>query len=377
MKYEAIVIGAGVMGTATAYALLMQGVKSVLLLEQFKIGHDRASSTDWTKAIRYEYAEQELYSHMVGRSIELWRHLGRNTGTDLYVECGVVCWGRGVDSFARRSYLVIREMGIPIRELDSTELRGLFPQFDGSNIAYATYNPQGGFLRASSCVEAFASEVKRLGGEIRENAPVTAIEEGGGGVTVTLENGDRLEAERVAITAGAWEASFLPKLGLRVPLTANKQQVVYIAGLGEDFAPGRFPVFLNLDHDYYGFPLDANGLFKASVHLPGPVIDPDVPQMPDPDFTDDILGFLRDYIPRAARGSVVLNRTCMYDMTPDEDFIIDKLPGSERVVVAGGFSGHGFKFGPVIGRLVASLITGDEPEFTLEPFRVSRFEGIF
>src|SRR5439155_14666315 len=143
---------------------------------------------------------------------------------------------------------------------------------------------------------------------------------------------------------------------LQLPLTANKQQVVYVEGLGDEFSPARFPVFLNLDHGFYGFPLDSLGRFKASIHKPGPLIDPNVPQTPDQAFTDYIVFLLRTYIPRAAQGQVTLARNCMYAMTPDEDFIIDHFPGYRNVVLAAGFSGHGFKFAPLIGRLLASLL---------------------
>jgi glycine/D-amino acid oxidase-like deaminating enzyme len=122
-------------------------------------------------------------------------------------------------------------------------------------------------------------------------------------LTLRLANGDRLTASKVLLTPGAWGATLLPQLGLDLPLTANKQQVVYIGDLSQEFAPGRFPVFLNLDHDFYGFPLDANGLLKASIHYPGPLIDPEEVQSPDPEFEEHVHSLLRTYIPRC-RGRV-------------------------------------------------------------------------
>src|SRR4051812_23286397 len=130
MIYDAIVVGGGVMGMASAYALLQRGLRRVLVLERDSVGNDRAASSDATKAIRYEYAEYEIYSLMVGRSITLWRELEEATGTDLYVNCGVVCWGRGEWSFAERSYATLKPLGIPIKELQPEELRRLYPQFN-------------------------------------------------------------------------------------------------------------------------------------------------------------------------------------------------------------------------------------------------------
>ena len=110
------------MGTAAAYSLLKRGLKHVLILEKHTIGHDRAASTDQTKAIRYEYAEFGLYSRMVGRSIPLWRELEAATGADLYINCGVACWGRGEKTFAERSYTTLKPMGVPIKNNASRAL---------------------------------------------------------------------------------------------------------------------------------------------------------------------------------------------------------------------------------------------------------------
>ncbi len=373
--YDAVVVGGGSMGMASAYALLQHGMRRVLALEKDTVGNDRAASSDTTKAIRYEYAEQEMYSLMVGRSIELWRELETVTRTSLYVNCGVVCWGLGGRSFAKRSYATLKPLGFPIRELEPQELTTLYPQFSPADMSYATYNPEGGFLRASSCVTAFASEVRRLGGEIREGATVLGLEETGDRVRVRLEGGEQIEASRAVLAVGAWGATFFPRLGLQLPLTANKQQVVYVEGLSDEFSPSNFPVFLNLDHGFYGFPLDNLGRFKASIHKPGPLIDPNVPQLPDEESTDHIVALLRTYIPEAAKGRVTLARTCMYAMTPDEDFIIDRVPGCQNIVLAAGFSGHGFKFAPLIGKLLASLSLDEAPEFALEPFSLARFQG--
>lgn len=373
MIYDAVIVGGGAMGMASAYALLERGLRYVLVLERESVGNDRAASSDTTKAIRYEYAEQVIYSHMVGRSIALWRDLEAATGAELYVNCGVVCWGRGDRSFAERSYATLKPLGLPIMEQSPEELSRLYPQFSLADMSYATYNSEGGFLRALACVSAFALEVRRLGGEIREASPVVGLDEAGDKVRLRLESGEVVEARRVVLAVGAWGATFFPRIGLQLPLMAHKQQVVYVEGLPDEFSPAKFPVFLDLDHGFYGFPLDSLGRFKASIHQPGPLINPDVLQSPDEEFTDHIVSLLQTYIPRAADGQVTLARNCMYAMTPDEDFVIDHLPGYKNVAIAAGFSGHGFKFAPLIGRLLGALMLGDEPEFSLETFSLARF----
>ena len=372
MRYEVAVAGGGVMGLSAAYGLLKRGVSGVVVLEKHSVGHDRAASTDATKAIRYEYGDNELYARMVGRSIAMWRGLEEETGADLYVNCGVVCWGRGDAPYTRASYKTLSRLGKPIREVGVEELCREYPQFAPADISYATINPEGGFLRASNCVEALARRVRELGGVIREGAGVTGLTSDGEGVVLDVGDGEQVRAGRVVLAAGAWSATLLPGLGLALPLTANKQQVVYFSGLGPEFAPGRFPVFLNLDHDFYGFPLDHNGLLKASLHEPGPLMDPDAPQPPDAEFEAAIVSLLERYIPAAARGKLVLSRVCMYAMTPDEDFYIDRMPGHPNVVLGAGFSGHGFKFGILIGDLLAALSLGQEPQFPLTAFSLHR-----
>jgi N-methyl-L-tryptophan oxidase len=375
MTYDAVVVGGGVMGLATAYSLLRRGMRRVVVLERETVGHDRAASTDNTKAIRYEYAEGEQYSLMVGRAIELWRELEARTGADLYVNSGVLCWGRDEARYARRSFKTLSRLGLPIREVSLEEMCRLYPEFSQADITYATVNTEGGFLRASRCVSAFATLIREMGGEIREGCRVTGLAPRGQTVDVEVSGGEVIAASRVVLAAGAWGASLLPSMGITLPLTAHKQQVMYISGLPDSFSAGSFPVFLNLDNDFYGFPLDEAGLLKVSVHYPGPLVDPDVPELPDPGYDDLLRSLVQTYIPRAAEGKVHLSRVCMYAMTPDEDFILDRLPGYENVFVAAGFSGHGFKFGPVIGDMMAALVLGEVAEFSLEPFALSRFEA--
>ncbi len=372
-QYDVAIAGGGAMGLATAYALLKRGKSRVVVLERYEPGHDRAASTDNTKAIRYEYGDSEMYALMVARSLELWRELEAASGADLYVNSGVVCWGRNGNSHAQQSYRTLTRLGIPIREVSPAELCRLYPQFSPADMTYATVNPEGGFLRASDCVAAFASQVVKLGGEIRSHSHVVGIEPSGEQVIVRLADGEAITASQVVLAVGPWAANLLPQLGLRLPLTANKQQVVYIEGLSDEYGPGRFPVFLNLDHEFYGFPLDGAGLLKASIHFPGPVIDPDALSSPDDSFTEHIKSLLGKYIPGAARGRVRLSRTCMYAMTPDEDFILDRLPGWNNVVVGAGFSGHGFKFAPLIGEMLAAMSVEGRESPLVSSFSAARF----
>ena len=378
VAHDIVIAGGGVMGLYTAYTLLRRGVRRLAVLERYTVGHDRAASVDTSRAVRYEYAANETYSRMVARVIPMWRELEALAGTDLYVPCGVACWGRAGDMHARQSFRTLTGMGIPIRQIGPADLVKMFPQFAVADIYYATYNPEGGFLRADECVQVLAKAVRDLGGEIIEGCQVVGVDESHGSVSVSDATGHEHKARKVVLAPGAWAARLLPKLGLAIPLTANRQQVLYIAGLGPEYEPGSFPVFLNLDHDFYGFPLDRNRMLKASIHRAGPVIDPDSAPAPDAGFDQAVLRLMRSYIPMAAaQGRLSHSRMCMYEMTPDEDFILDRLPGYENVVIAAGFSGHGFKFAPIIGEMVADMLTDREPEFPLSQFAISRFKRVW
>jgi glycine/D-amino acid oxidase-like deaminating enzyme len=170
---------------------------------------------------------------------------------------------------------------------------------------------------------------------------------------------------------GPWIADVLPDV--YVPMRVTRQQVCYFTGLDEEtFGVGRFPIFLS-GMNQYGFPMHGPGWLKVGLHDFGATVNPDQGYEPDMDEVEAVLAFLRAFIPGAAEAELAGVDRCMYDITTDEDFILDYHPGGRGVVIASGFSGHGFKFGVLIGRLLCALALDTEPEFPLERFRLSRF----
>lgn len=367
---SAIVVGGGVMGLAVASALAGRGVR-VTLLERHTVGHGWASSHGLTRAIRHEYGPNAIYTQMVARSLTLWDELARETGRTLYAETGVLTLGQEADGQTLAGYEVMRDEGLPVELLTREECARRFPQFRPGGYSAITWNPRGGMLYASECLAALRERLAARGGTLREGAKVTRVEQVGANARVTLEGGATLTADRVAVTAGPWVNDVLPDLV--APVRATRQQVLYFAGADQArFSVGAFPVFL-AEMECYGFPLHGPGLLKIASHLTGAAVDPDAGYEPD----EAEIAFVRDFIGRvipAADGlELALVDRCMYDMTPDEDFILDRLPESERVVVGSGFSGHGFKFGVLIGELLAAVALGEEPMFPLDRFRLDRF----
>jgi len=365
-----MIIGAGVVGLSTGCALAAQGC-DVTVIERFALAHSWSSSRGPSKAIRHEYGTNRQYIEMVARSLVLWNELGRETGRTLYTQAGVLTLGNtGDDTLAGLD--AMRSLGLPARQITGEECRARFPQFVVDDYDAITYNESGGILAASECMHALANRFRSLGGSLRINTQVGALDVGASQPVVRLADGTAIAADRLVVAAGPWVNEFVPEIGL--PVRATRQQVCYVAGLpASDFGVGQFPVFL-AGGRFYGFPIHTEtGWFKVASHTFGTEVAPSDGYEVDDAEVNDCIAFLRRVIPQAASGPIAGVDRCMYDVTPDQDFIIDRHPANPNVILATGFSGHGFKFGILTGCLVASLVTGDEPEFPLDRFSLSRF----
>lgn len=358
------------MGLSAASALAGRGAR-VTLLERHTVGHEWASSHGLSRAIRHEYGPNAIYTRMVARSLVLWDELARETGRDLYSETGVLTLGQAHDGETLAGYEVMREQGLPVERLSQLECAERFPQFNPDGYSAITWNPRGGMLAASECLLALRDRLAARGGTLREGARVIAVEQTATGARVTLEGGETLTADRVVVTAGPWVKSVLPDLP--APVRPTRQQITYFAGADPTlFAVGAFPVFL-AEMECYGFPLHGPGWLKIASHVTGATVDPDAGYEADQQEIEYVRAFMRKVIREAAALKVAFVDHCMYDMTPDEDFILDRLPDSDRIVLGSGFSGHGFKFGPLIGEVLAALALDADPPIPLDRFRLARF----
>lgn len=374
-----IVVGGGVMGLATACALAGRGAR-VTLLERHTVGHEWASSHGLTRAIRHEYGANRIYTQMVARSLTLWDELARETGRALYTETGVLTLGQEGDGQTVEGYEVMRSEGLPVERLSPVECLTRFPAFNPIEYRAIIWNPTGGMLYASECLLALRDRLAARGGTLREGARVTRVEQSGASARVTLEGGETLTADHVIVTPGPWIHDVLPDSGLRwgfsAPVRPTRQQITYFTGADPAlFGIGPFPVFLAELQTYgcYGFPIHGPGWLKVASHVYGATADPNAGYEPDQDEIAYVRDFMRQVLPKAADLEVAFVDCCMYDLTPDEDFILDRLPGAERITVGSGFSGHGFKFGVLIGELLAAVALGEEPAFPLDRFRLARF----
>ncbi|NWZ81890.1 SOX oxidase, partial [Poecile atricapillus] len=376
--YDVIVIGAGIQGSFTAYHLA-QRHKDTLLLEQFLLPHSRGSSHGQSRIIRRAYPQQ-YYSRMMPESFRLWQRLEAETGTTLYRQTGLVLLGPAGDpelEACRRS-LGVDEI------LDAAALAQRFPGFQLKAGQVAVLDSTAGVLFADRALRAVQEVFRQHGGTLRDGEKVLHIKPGAM-VTVTTTAGV-YQAPRLIITAGAWTGAFVEQLGLRLPLQPLRIDVCY----WREKQPGSTslcdvsPCFLTLGlsqapHGIYGLPsIEYPGLMKVCHHHGSPT-DPEKRDQasssaPRPDIAI-LSSFISSYLPRLETQPAVME-TCLYTNSPDEDFILDRHPKFSNIVIGAGFSGHGFKLAPVVGKLLCELSLGEEPSYDMAHFAITRFPGV-
>jgi monomeric sarcosine oxidase len=366
------VIGLGATGTAAA-RFLAEGGHRVTGFEQFRLDHDRGSSYGGSRIIRKVYPDA-LYASLMEAAYPLWEALERQSGDALFLRCGGFFFGPEGHPEMTAAEAALSEVGVPYERLSAAEARDRFPAFRLRGDEYGILEPQSGLLRASRCVRANARGARAAGAELREGVRIEALDPHAAGVRVRAE-GEWHVFDRLVVTAGPWMRELLAPF-VSLPLTVTRQQYAHFAVLGERswFAPERFPVWIDMARSFYGFPEhdDAPGA-KVALHVAGVPHDPDNPDREPSEADNDVLrDYTRERLPELS-AAVTFAKVCLYTMTPDEDFIIDRLPGDPRVVFVSGCSGHGFKFTVLLGQLAARLAVVQEPGCDLGRFSLRRF----
>jgi monomeric sarcosine oxidase len=369
-----VIVGAGIVGLSTAYSLLTQGIRNVTILEQEVVDHTRSSSHGFSRLLRFEYGPDAFYSNMVKLSLKRWKKLERVAGHTLYTPTGLLMLGNDDDSITQSSLHIARGMGLPVEQLSKGACRLRFPQFNTQRYNLSIYNKEAGILHASTCLQTLRDLILDLGGEIYESCRVTRITNDSPlrPILLHLSSGHEIVAGRVVLATGSWIHRLLAHLHLPVRMT--RQYLLYFSGLPvSTYGTGAFPSFIA--GDIYGFPihLGCNGWVKATSHAFGTPTDPDHVTPQDDLAIATISTQIRELLPGLNHAQIARVDSCMYDVTPDEDFILDRLPSDPRVIFATGLSGHGFKFGLLLGEILSSLVLHTEPPVPLDSFRLSRF----
>jgi sarcosine oxidase len=366
--YDVAVVGLGAMGGHTALELATRG-RRVLGIDRHRPPHTLGSTHGRTRIIREAYFEEPLYVPIVQRAYDLWRRLEERSGARLLTVTGGLMLGASDSEVVVGARASAVEHGLPYEELSARQVRERFPAYAVPDEHEAILEPRAGFLEPEAAVEATLALAAAAGAELRFDEPVRELE----GNALRTARGTYV-ADRVVVAAGPWLPELVP--GLAALFTAARQPLLWLDPQEPAlFTPERFPVFVwewKPGWAFYGFP-DVGDGFKVAVHHHGEATTPDaVDRRLRPDDEEAIRELVRRFFP-AGDGELREFAVCLYTNTPDEHFVIDRLPDDERVLVASPCSGHGFKFAPAVGEILADLATGESPRFDLAPFALRRF----
>ena len=377
--FDAIVVGAGGVGSAAAYYLAKAGQR-VLLLEQFEINHRKGSSYGHSRVIRYTY-DSPIYVELMRAAYPLWFSLQAEAQEQLYVKTGGLDFGSpDIDTF-QALQVSMDAANLDYEYLSRGEIYKRYPQFALKEGMAGLFHADSGLLRASRCVLAHLRLAQERGAIVMDQTPVLKVIPRENGVEVQTAK-ERFTSDRIILTAGSWAKGLLAEQGIDLPLKIMPCQLgFYQTNQPTAFEPGTFPVFFaHMNGPYgempYGIPHeDPNIGIKVTTFYGWDTVNTpeEVDYTPSEQWTKNIRDFAREYIPGAA-GPLVSTRRCLYTLTPDKDFIVDRHPRYPQVVIGAGFSGHGFKFTTLMGKMLADIaVEGSTPHDT-SLFKVSRFQ---
>jgi sarcosine oxidase len=375
--FDVVVCGLGVMGSAALHHLARRG-KRVLGLERHAPGHDRGSSHGHTRIIRLGYFEHPSYVPLLRRAYALWRELEDASGRQLLHLTGIAEIGPPAGILVRGTLEAARLHGLRHDVLTAAELMRRFPVFRLSPEHVAVVQPDGGVLDVEPSIAAQIALATAAGAEIRSGDTVRAIEPRAGRVRIISDHGV-VEAGTAIVAAGAWMPALLPELA--PTLRATREVVGWFEAADADlFSAGRCPVFIIESRHgmHYGIPPRGGAGIGATIkvakhHHRNETVDPDACDRTVSAQDEALIrAAVADHLP-AANGPLKAAETCLYTMTPDGHFLIDRLPGAPNIIAASPCSGHGFKFAPVIGEILADLATTGTTAHDIARFSLGRF----
>jgi N-methyl-L-tryptophan oxidase len=375
MHYDVIVIGAGSMGMAAGYFLSKSG-KRTLLIDSHNPPHDKGSHHGDTRIIRHAYGEGEEYAPLALKAQELWNDLEKLTGKRLFLPTGVLNVGHETSDFIQNIISSSKAYSLPLEVLDSNEANKRWPGINLPDNYIGCFEPTSGVLKCMECIESYRELAEQHGATILTNSKVKELSVNDKKITIKTED-ETFYADALVVSAGAGSGSLLSMLDLNLPLNPVRKTFAWFDVYEDLHNYKEFPAFTveTSQGQYYGFPsIDGSGL-KVGRNDGGEPINPHEPIRGFDELEEDAtdLGeFIHHYMPSTQQ--LKYGKSCMYTLTPDEDFIIDLHPDYSNVAIASGFSGHGFKFSSVVGKILSELIISGETEQNITPFSINRFK---
>ena len=371
--YDAIVVGLGGIGSAAAYRLAVAGGgRRILGLEQFELGHDRGASSDVSRITRLSYHRRE-YVELAIEAQAAWREVERASGETILTMTGGIDLAppgaaESIDDYAN----AMAAAGVAFEWLDDVAVTRRWSQWRLEPGTRAIFQADAGIADPDRGNAAHQRLAREAGATLLEHARVSRIDDvGGGELAVELEDGGRFATGAIVLATDAWTNDLLEPLGAQVPLSVTREQVTWFEPKDPAaFEPGRFPIWIWLDlPSFYGFP---------TYRGPGPKVGEDVGGrettaasrtfLTDPDCLARVQRFLAARMPGAI-GKPVATKTCLYTLTPDRDFVLDRLPGHPGVIVALG-AAHAYKFAALFGTILADMALDPDRHATAPELRL-------
>jgi sarcosine oxidase len=366
------VVGLGAIGSAAAYWCAQRGA-SVVGLDRFELGHERGASHDHSRIIRYSY-HTDWYVDLARQAYDAWEAVERDTGERLVVRTG------GLDLFPPGAAINDTDYRIAMdahdvryEVLSGRDVRERWPVFAVADDVTAVHQCDAGIVAAARATATLQAGARTAGAELRDRTPVHAIEPDDDGVAIVTDDGVT-RARSVVVACDAWTNQLLRPLGVELPITVLREQLTYFAARNlAPFAPERFPVWIWMDDpSFYGFPEFGAPGVKVAQDCGGAEVDPDTRGFdPDAAMLDRLTAFTRQLFAPGTLGAPQLTKTCLYTLTPDRDFVVDRLPDAPQVSVALG-AAHGFKFAAWFGRTLADLALDGGSAAPIAPFAIDR-----
>ncbi len=372
--YDLVVLGLGGMGSATVAQASLRG-RRVLGIEQFARSHELGASCGRSRIIRKAYFEDPAYVPLLVRAYELWRELEARTGTTLLDLIGVLMIGNERSGVLQGVRATARAYDLPLDEFDAHELVRRFSGTNPRADERGLFERDAGVVFPEAAIAAHLALAETHGAELRFGTAVAAYESTADAIVVHMADGTSARAARLAICAGPWLGEVACEVHVALRVQRNVQ--VWFRPSTPAYGRDRFPAFFVDRPEWpaplYGFPDYGDGV-KAALHAYG---ETTVPAQLDrtirPTDIEPVKTALDDWLPGAA-AEFVRGKACMYTLTPDEHFIIDRHPSDERIVIAGGFSGHGYKFCSVVGEIITDLALDGGTRHPIDFLSIDRFK---
>ncbi|MBT1712382.1 N-methyl-L-tryptophan oxidase [Fulvivirgaceae bacterium PWU5] len=371
-EYDVLVVGLGATGSQALYQIAKAGQR-VLGIDRFTPPHIYGSSHGQSRIIRQAYYESPVYVPLVQEAYGLWHDQERIAGRKLFTQTGGLMLGTPDSILVQGSRLSAETHGLAYEYLDAHAIRTRFPAFQPTPDTVGVFETAAGVLFPEACIETALQLAQAHGAAYRLGETVLSLSPKDNYVEILTVNGTHT-ARQVIVSAGAWLAQLVPELAL--PLTVARQVVFWFDHAGgrlQSLQPDHFPIYIweTGDTMFYGFPDQGNGL-KVAFHHYG---EPADPNNLNRQVTSQEISAIESVIGRHFGIDPIFREAsvCMYTNTPDMDFIIDRHPQHNNVIIASPCSGHGFKFASAIGKILVDMIMDRPIDFDLTPFRIDRF----